>query len=185
MKIADTDILLVPGQGDTPDGHWMKRWQAKMANAWVVEQLNWHQPVRKVWQDALVARVELANRPVVLVGHSLGCILIAHAGHVLPKGTVRGAYLVAPTDLERNAPKPVFDVAGFAPLPAAPLPFRTHLVASRTDPQCAFERAAEFAKSWGATFQDAGDAGHLNLASGHGPWPEGMMSFAAFMKRLG
>ena len=29
-----------------------------------------------------------------------------------------------------------------------------------------------------------GDAGHLNTASGHGPWPEGSMRFAMFLKTL-
>ncbi len=184
MKISEADILLVPGYGDTPDGHWMKRWQAKMANAWVVEQKNWHRPERKVWQDALLARLEKTTKPVVLVGHSLGCTLIAHAVHDLPKDRVRGAYLVAPTDLERKEPKPAFEPGNFLPQPVSPLPFEAHVVASRTDPHCDYQRAEGFAKAWGATFQDAGDAGHINMASGHGPWPEGLMSFAYFMKRI-
>ena len=60
-----------------------------------------------------------------------------------------------------------------------------HLVASRNDPYCDYQRAEDLAGAWGATFQDAGEAGHINVESGHGPWPEGMMSFAHFMKRLG
>ncbi|MEP0232934.1 alpha/beta hydrolase [Roseibium sp.] len=185
MKISEADILLVPGYGDTPDGHWMKRWQAKMANAWVVEQKNWSKPDRKIWQDTLLARLEKTTKPVVLVGHSLGCTLIAHSVHDLPKDKVRGTFLVAPTDLERKKPKPKFDVGAFVPLPQSPLPFHAHVVASRSDENCTYERAETFAKSWGATIQDAGEAGHINMASGHGPWPEGMMSFAHFMKRLG
>jgi predicted alpha/beta hydrolase family esterase len=31
---------------------------------------------------------------------------------------------------------------------------------------------------------DAGEAGSVNSESGHGPWPEGLMSFAGFLKRL-
>jgi predicted alpha/beta hydrolase family esterase len=30
-----------------------------------------------------------------------------------------------------------------------------------------------------------GEAGGLNAASGHGPWPEGLMRLAAFIKRIG
>ncbi|MTI45164.1 alpha/beta hydrolase [Roseibium hamelinense] len=185
MKISDTDILLVPGYGNTPEGHWMKRWQAKMANAWVVEQRDWFLPVLKTWQDALTERMEKTTQPVVLVGHSLGCILIAHAAHHIPKDKVVGAYLVAPMDLERDTPALEFDASSFLPAPKAPLPFRSHVAASRNDPHCSFQKAEELAKAWGATFQDAGEAGHINMASGHGPWPEGMMSFAGFMKRLG
>lgn len=184
LKISEADIVLVPGYGDTPDGHWQKRWQAKMANARLVEQKNRFKPMRKSWQDQLVSDVATAKRPVVLIGHSLGCILIAHAAHTFEKGTIAGAYLVAPTDLERQAPAPEFELGNFVPLPQAPLPFTTHVVASRSDPYCDYQRAQSLAKSWSATFQDAGDAGHINLESGHGPWPEGLMSFAYFMKRL-
>ena len=31
---------------------------------------------------------------------------------------------------------------------------------------------------------DAGEAGHLNEESGHGPWPEGTMVFAKFISEL-
>lgn len=184
MKIADTDILLVPGYGDTPPDHWMQRWQAKMANAWIVEQKDYFQPERQEWEDTLLARLEKTTRPVVLVGHSLGCLLIAHAGDRL-KDKVRGAYLVAPTDLEREAPKPAFETGSFVPVPEKILPFRTHVVGSQNDPHCSFERAEHFARLWGASFQDAGPVGHINMDSGHGPWPEGMMSFAGFMNKLG
>lgn len=184
MKIADTDILLVSGYGDTPPDHWMQRWQAKMANAWIVEQKNWHQPVRKDWEDALLKRLEKTTRPVVLVGHSLGCILISHMGHKL-KGKVKAAYLVAPSDWDREGLVKEFDGGAFKPISLDPIPFRTHVVASRNDPYCEFARAELFAKSWGSTFQDAGMVGHINMESGHGPWPEGLMSFAGFMKKLG
>jgi predicted alpha/beta hydrolase family esterase len=47
------------------------------------------------------------------------------------------------------------------------------LVASRTDPHCTYERAEDYAYAWGSALVDAGEAGHINVASGHGPWPEG------------
>ena len=34
-------------------------------------------------------------------------------------------------------------------------------------------RAEEFARAWGSELQVIGPAGHINGASGHGPWPEG------------
>lgn len=184
MKISEADILLVPGYGDTPDGHWMRRWEAKMANARVVEQKNWFQPELKPWRDTLKEAIDACSRPVVLVGHSLGCLLIAHDSLHWPKDKVKGVYMVAPPDLERSTDKPAFNTASFLPLPLHPIQPRTHVVASRTDPYCAYEKAEHFAKEWSATFQDAGAAGHINMESGHGPWPEGMMSFALFMKRL-
>jgi predicted alpha/beta hydrolase family esterase len=42
-----------------------------------------------------------------------------------------------------------------------------------------------FAAAWGATLIDAGDAGHLNPDSGHGPWPEGLLLFARLLGQIG
>ncbi|QDG76940.1 alpha/beta hydrolase [Labrenzia sp. PHM005] len=184
MKISETDILLIPGYGKTLPGHWLLRWQDKMATARVVKQNELHQPTKKAWLETLVKDVEACKRPVVLVAHSLGCILVAHAAHAL-KGKIQGAYLVAPSDWDREGLVKEFDGGDFKPIPAHPLPFPAHVVASRNDPYCDYERAQGFAKTWGTTFQDAGEAGHINLESGHGPWPEGLMSFAHFMKKLG
>ena len=184
MKISEADILLVPGYGKMLPGHWLLRWRDKMANARVVAQRELHQPSKKEWLEHLVSEIERAARPVVLVGHSLGCILIAHGTHTL-KDKVQGAFLVAPSDWDRDGLVPEFDGGDFRPVPREPLPFPAHLVASRTDPYCDYDRAQDFAKVWGATFQDAGEAGHVNVESGHGPWPEGLMSFAHFMKRIG
>jgi len=164
-------------------GHWLLRWREKIANARIVAPAELHSPRKKLWIDSLVAEIESATRPVVIVAHSLGCVLVAHASQQL-KDKVNGAYLVAPSDWDRDGLVKEFDGGDFKPIPLSPLPFRTHLVASRNDPYCEFGRAEQFAKAWGATFQDAGEAGHINLESGHGPWPEGMMSFAGFMKRL-
>ena len=50
---------------------------------------------------------------------------------------------------------------------------------SRT-PEC-IQIRAEAANS---LLLDAGDAGHVDPGSGHGPWPEGLMRFAAFIARL-
>jgi predicted alpha/beta hydrolase family esterase len=58
------------------------------------------------------------------------------------------------------------------------------VVASTTDPLVTIERAQGFAADWGSDFKLAGDAGHINAASGHGPWPEGLLMFGELMKRL-
>jgi uncharacterized protein len=59
------------------------------------------------------------------------------------------------------------------------------VVASRSDPHCTYERAEDLSYAWGAALSDAGDAGRINQSSGHGPWPEGLMRFAGFLKALG
>ena len=131
----------------------------------------------------LLEEIDACTRPVVVVGHSLGSILIAHGAQAL-KGKILGAYIVTPSDWEREGLVETFDGGNFVPLPKETLPFPAHMVASRNDPYCTFERSRNFATSWGAAFQDAGEAGHINVDSGHGPWPEGMMSFAGFLSKL-
>jgi uncharacterized protein len=75
-------------------------------------------------------------------------------------------------------------LSSFAPIPRDPLPFPSLVVASRTDPYCSYERAEDFAYAWGAAIVDAGEAGHINTEAGFGPWPEGLMRFAGFLKLL-
>jgi predicted alpha/beta hydrolase family esterase len=57
-------------------------------------------------------------------------------------------------------------------------------VASRDDRYAPFEESEEISYAWGSRLLDAGEAGHLNVDSGHGPWPEGLMSLAGFLKQL-
>ena len=120
---------------------------------------------------------------MVLIGHGLGVVAIAAAAPDLPKGKVLGAFLVGMPDIDRPDFVPAIDRA-FAPIPREPLPFPSVLVASRTDPHCDYEKAEDISYAWGSAIVDAGDAGHLNSESGHGPWPEGLMRFAGFLKHL-
>jgi predicted alpha/beta hydrolase family esterase len=57
-------------------------------------------------------------------------------------------------------------------------------VASRDDPYGTYEHAGDIANAWGSLLVDAGNSGHINVKSGHGPWPEGTMVFAQFLSRL-
>lgn len=184
MKMADTDILIVPGLGNSGPGHWQRRWQDRFTHAHIVEQQDWHRPDRGAWVGAVARAVMMATRPVVLVGHSLGVPAIVHAAQTFADTKVRGAFLVSPPDLEGDNPALPAAARVFAPLPRNPLPFPSMLVASNTDPLVDIETAADLAAAWGSDFHLAGDAGHINLDSGHGPWPEGMMMFTRLMQRL-
>jgi uncharacterized protein len=65
------------------------------------------------------------------------------------------------------------------------LSFPSLLLASTDDPFCTVERVREFAAAWGSGLIEIGSAGHVNAASGHGPWPDGVLRFGAFLKQLG
>jgi uncharacterized protein len=182
MRVSDADILIIPGRGGSGPDHWQSRWQARLSTARRVEEDDWQITSRATWVERILAESRASTRPTILVAHSLGVIAVAHAAPALD-GVV-AAFLVAPTDGER--PGLTAELGhDFAPIPRDPLPFPTVLVASRNDPFFEIGRAFDLAEAWGSDFVDAGDAGHIDAASGHGPWPEGLMRFAGFLSKLG
>jgi uncharacterized protein len=204
MKTADVDILIVPGWSDSGPDHWQSRWVRNFKTARRVEQSDWLNPRRDQWAGRIVEEAAGCVRPVVLVGHSLGVITIAHAASRLARLPAKpiGAFLVAPADVNNASGWPVTrgqsfetdedptqaqtgsDGAGFAPVPSELLPFPSVLVASATDPYCTLDRARTLAESWGSLLIESGDVGHINVDSGHGPWPDGLFAFGAFLRRL-
>ena len=95
MKVKDADILIVPGYTNSGPEHWQTRWQSKLSTARRVEQAEWSKPVREDWTANVARAVNEAERPVVLVAHSLG---VAAAVQAIPKfqRPVAGAFFVAP-----------------------------------------------------------------------------------------
>jgi predicted alpha/beta hydrolase family esterase len=183
MKTADCDILIIPGLAGSEEEHWQARWANRLATARLVEQDNWHEPEPAAWRARIAEAVVAATRPVILIAHSLGVVASVEAVSAFPPGAVRGALFVALPDVEQTPNLPD-SVRAFAPLPREPLPFPSLLVASRTDPYCTYARAEDFAYAWGSLIVDAGESGHINVASGHGPWPEGLMRLAGFLRNL-
>ena len=181
MKISEADILIAPGLNNSGPDHWQRRWARRMATARVIEQDDWDRPVLADWIGRIHQEILYSTRPVVLIGHSLSVAALVIAARTLADTKVRGAFLVSPPDFEGPALPP--EALPFAP-PTDPLPFPSMVVASTTDPLVTVDRARGFAADWGSDFQLAGDAGHINAASGHGPWPEGLLMFAELMKRL-
>lgn len=183
MKLADSDILILPGLGNGGPGHWQRRWGERFSTAQFVVQADWDHPTTEAWVGQIERAIIMATRPVVLIAHSLGVMAAVHTAGRLKDTKVRGGFFVAPPDLELNPEVPAA-ARVFAPIPRDPLPFPSMLIASSDDPLCSTERAAEFATCWGSDFHLAGAAGHINAASGHGPWPEGLMMFTRLMQRL-
>jgi predicted alpha/beta hydrolase family esterase len=182
MKAKDADILIVPGYTNSGPAHWQSRWEAKLSTARRVEQAEWTKPVREDWTAAVAAAVNDAQRPVVLVAHSLGVATSVHAIASFCKPVV-GAFFVAPPDVANPEIRPKH-LMTFGPYPREPLPFPSVTIASRNDPFCDFATAEDIAAAWGSLFVDAGEAGHINADSGYGPWPEGSLVFAKFLSRL-
>src|SRR5262249_2596788 len=100
-------------------------------------------------------------------------------------------FLVSPSDLDAIERWPADGqqdwrkiAASFAPMPAACLPFPAKVIASSEDPFVSIERARALGVQWGADVSILAKAGHINADSGHGPWPEGLLSFGAFLGSL-
>ena len=135
-----------------------------------------------------------ATQPVVVVAHSVGVPAVVFAADKLKKNGVIGAFLVAPADVEHadfwpdtggKRWPPEKGTRGFEAMPERRLPFPAHLVIANNDLYCSYGRAEYLAGKWGATLSDAGESGHINVASGHGPWPEGLLQFGQFLRKLG
>ncbi|HEY4395956.1 MAG TPA: alpha/beta hydrolase [Polyangia bacterium] len=175
-------MLILPGLGGSGPEHWQTRWEALYPGYLRIEQRDWDHPRRADWLTALDAALAVVNESVVLVAHSLGCALVAHAASRPSVAVVGAALLVAPADVDSPARTPP-ETRDFAPLPLRPLPFPATVVASEDDPYVTLPRARAFAAAWGATFVDAGPRGHLNAASGLGDWPEGHRHLEALLAR--
>ncbi|MDZ7864994.1 RBBP9/YdeN family alpha/beta hydrolase [Acidovorax sp.] len=176
MNPSPDTVLVLPGWQSSGPTHWQSRWEAQHGFH-RVEQHDWMRPLRGDWTARLEETIVDAPGPVVLVAHSLGCILTAWwAAHSSHTHRVKGALLVAPGDVERE------DIAGYlpgwSPIARQPLPFPAVLVGSRNDPYCSFERAEGMARAWGARFIDHGERGHINAESGLADWPEGQALLA-------
>ncbi|WP_189011824.1 RBBP9/YdeN family alpha/beta hydrolase [Deinococcus malanensis] len=167
-------LVIVPGLGDSGPDHWQTLWEQKFGAA-RVRQDDPQNPTPQAWSARLQEVIEATPGDLILVGHSCGVLNIVHwarlyGGH--PR--VRGALLVGPTDADMTSTYGMYPgVQGMAPTPLRPLPFPALVVASENDPYASFERAQLFADAWEAEFMTAGEAGHINVDSGHGEWPEG------------
>jgi uncharacterized protein len=183
MRAADAEILIIPGYEGSGPEHWQTRWSDKIGTAVLLNFPDPDRPNRDSWVRTILEHVAMARRPVVFVAHSLGVHAVVQAAPGLDPARVKGAFLVCPPGETTILSIEAIDMK-FAPAPRNPLPFPSVLIASSNDPFCPILDAEEWAYAWGSAFTNAGDSGHINTASGHGPWPEGLMRFAGFMSKL-
>ncbi len=164
-------VLIIPGLNDSGPRHWQTLWERKLAECTRVDLGMWDNPHRNTWVNKLNLAIDRADRPIILVAHSLGCLAVAWwaeyersaLGHNQGENPVKGALLVAPPDVDRPGIDP--RIARFGAAPRGELPFPAFLVASRNDPWCNLRTAAQLAQDWGCRFADAGAVGHINAES--------------------
>ena len=159
-------FLVVPGWGGSSKHHWQTHLEASLDGASRVEMRDWLTPHAAHWIATLEKRIS-EGPPPILIGHSLGCIAIAHA--VARGAVIRGALLVAPVDVDREDCPRV--LRGFAPIPTVKFGVPLTVAASDNDAHASIAKSRELAAAWGGDLVTIHGGGHLNVASGHGPWP--------------
>ncbi|MDE3174822.1 MAG: alpha/beta hydrolase [Pseudomonadota bacterium] len=177
MRVSDLDLIFIPATGAVSPDHWIARWSAKLSTARLAPALD-----PRATPAALIAAVQRATRPTLLIGYSTGAIAAALAAPSLAGADCRGAFLVAPPDDDTLT---TLDGGLWPQAPRERLPWPSVLVASRTDPWSSHRRSLALASDWGADFVDAGESGRIDADSGHGPWPDGLLRLGGFLKKLG
>ena len=174
--MAGAKVVIVPGLRDHVPEHWQTNLAASLPGARTVP------PMGRIDLDCTsrVAEIERVvqsiDGPVVLVAPSGGVVAAVHSANRCKRG-VHGALLAAPADFEEPMPDGYPTMGslranGWLLVPQSRLPFPSIVAASRDDPLCRFDRAVAMSHDWGSRTVDLGNAGHLNPASGFGPWPQ-------------
>ena len=161
---AGPRLVVAPGLHGSGAEHWQSWLERQVDGAVRVEQDAWSEPDLDRWADRVAETVRAAGPgPHVVVAHSFGCLATLRALQRHPRLDVARVLLVAPAEPTR------FGVA--ASLPQARLRIPSTLVASDTDPWMTATSARAWALRWGSDWINLGDAGHINVASGFGPFP--------------
>src|SRR5215212_754523 len=147
LSLADVPALIVPGIGNSGPQHWQTIWEQQHPHWRRVTQRDWHHPDREEWARGLETAIASMPAPVVLIAHSIGCLVAADCirRSVVP---VRAAFLVAVPD--PHGPDFPADAQGFRPLPLEPLKAPSVVIASHDDSFGSVAYARRCAAAWAA-----------------------------------
>lgn len=171
-------ILFVPGLRDHVADHWQTLLAAELAGSRTVPPLEHDKLSCAARVAALDEALSAIEGPVILAAHSAGVLIVAHWAR-RPSRPIKGALLATPPNIEKPLPPgyPTYGELqsnGWLPIPADALPFPSLLATSDNDPLAEPERVTQLARCWGSDLVPLGAVGHLNPASGFGPWPAAM-----------
>lgn len=176
-----TTVLILPGHGNSSEGHWQSEWERVHDNCVRVVQDDWETPNCADWSARLAAVMAAHEGDIVIAAHSLGCLLTVHwaeraASHEMER--IKGALLVAPPDPRGDAfPQ---HSTNFSATVTHPLLFPSCVVASTDDVYGSLAFAQGCANDWGSHLVDVGAHGHINADSGLGQWTAGWALLSAW-----
>ncbi|MES2150666.1 MAG: alpha/beta hydrolase [Pseudomonadota bacterium] len=180
-------ILMVPGLRDAMPEHWQSLLEADIPGARSVPPMEVNGLNCAARVGALDAAVAAIEGPVILVAHSAGVLMVAHWA-LKHRSNVVAALLVTPPDLAapwpEKYPRPeTLRMQGWSPLPCQRLPFPSLVVASSNDHLASPDAVRAMASAWGSELLELGAVGHMNPASGFGPWPQALELIAQLHSR--
>ena len=169
--------VIVPGVGGSEHDHWQSWLQRQLKSCSRVQQQDWNKPVLHEWIEQFVKTVQAIQEPIQIVAHSFGCLttVAALAQHPELNQKIKNLVLVAPANPAR------FGDDGFAResqndyqqyFQQLKLQVPTQMIISENDPWLNFQDALQLAKTWKIRPKNLGQVGHINVASGFGPFPE-------------
>jgi len=166
----NTSVLILPGFGSSGAEHWQSFWERKHPDFQRVGQRDWEHPVCEEWVNALEKAIQEAGTEVIIVAHSLACLVVAHWASK-PHQAIKAALLVAPPDATCSSfPK---EALGFENTPLRAFDFPSIVVASTNDEYATIAYAQTLSSAWRSAFVNVGAYGHINANSALGFWDEG------------
>jgi predicted alpha/beta hydrolase family esterase len=181
--------LIIPGYRGSEDTHWQTWIESQIPGSKRIHQI-WERPILSNWAANISRTLTDLRSPAWLIAHSFGCLASILAAIENPE-KVLGLMLVAPADPERfdslgvkswNAHGASESIRGAIPTQSLPIP--TLLIASDNDPWMQASKARLWGECWGSKVLTLKDAGHINTASGFGPWPDGLKLLKHFQSTV-
>jgi len=169
--------VIVPGIGGSEESHWQSWLQRQLMSCSRVEQQHWQQPVLQQWITQFVQSIVPIQTDLQIIAHSFGCLttVAALAQHPQLNQKVKHLILVAPANPRRFAENDFADDQQlnlddyFQQLDLA---VPTTLLMSENDPWLNPQDGKRLAQAWQLEPINLGQVGHVNTASGFGPFPE-------------
>ena len=169
--------MCIRDRGGSEHDHWQSWLQRQLKSCSRVQQQDWNKPVLHEWIEQFFKTVQSIQEPIQIVAHSFGCLttVAALAQHPELNQNIKNLVLVAPANPAR------FGDAGFAResqndyqqyFHQLKLQVPTQMIISENDPWLNFQDALQLAKAWKIRPKNLGQVGHINVASGFGPFPE-------------
>lgn len=168
--------VIVPGVGGSDENHWQSWLENSVQCSSRVMQDDWNHPVLNQWVKNFYEHIKTIKQPIQIIAHSFGCLTTIAALNQYPaiKHWIDSIILVAPANPLR------FNSTGFGTetdnyvelFKQFTINVPTLMIVSENDPWLSYQDALHYASHWNIPFVNQGKAGHINVASGFGYWPQ-------------